>query len=400
MYRLKHLSMWQKNLLVLWFGVFMTGIGMSEIMPFLSLYIDELGNFSQAQLSFYSSLVFAAAFLVMAIVSPFWGRLADKKGRKLMLLRSALGMAIVFFSMGFVTNVWQLLLLRALQGAFGGFTSNSNALIAVQAPREKSGQALSILVTGATAGTLLGPLIGGTLASLFGYRLSFHITGIIMFFVFLLTLFFVKEDAVTKKIEETVVIEKPKLSLKMVISQKIILALFITTLSVQLVNMAINPILSLYVKELLNGHQSVTFIAGIVAAMPGISTMIAAPLFGRLGDRIGTNKVLIFGFGLAAVTFLLTSFTQNVTQLMLLRFLTGISDAALFPSIQSLLTKNTAKENTSLIFSYNQSFQSIGSVIGPLIGALIANLFDYPAIFVFCSLLMVVNFFVLRKQQT
>lgn len=73
MYRLKHLSMWQKNLIVLWFGVFMTGIGMSEIMPFLSLYIDELGTFTQSQLSLYSSLVFSAAFLVMASSLRFGG---------------------------------------------------------------------------------------------------------------------------------------------------------------------------------------------------------------------------------------------------------------------------------------------------------------------------------------
>ena len=117
---------WQQNVFVLWFGVFMTGVALSEVMPFLSLYIDTLGTFSKNQLSFYSGAVFAISFLVTAIVSPFWGKLADRKGRKLMLLRAALGMSIVLFLMGNVTNVWQLLFLRALQGGMGGFISNAN----------------------------------------------------------------------------------------------------------------------------------------------------------------------------------------------------------------------------------------------------------------------------------
>lgn len=109
--------LWKQNLYVLWFGVFMTGVGMSEIMPFLSLFINELGHFSKNKLSVYSGLVYAVTFLIMAIVSPLWGKLADQKGRKLMLIRASFGMGIVFFLMGFVTNVWELFALRALQGA-------------------------------------------------------------------------------------------------------------------------------------------------------------------------------------------------------------------------------------------------------------------------------------------
>ncbi|WP_241146392.1 MFS transporter, partial [Leuconostoc mesenteroides] len=186
-------SLWKRNVLVLWFGVFMTGIALSEVMPFLSLYIDTLGHFSKNQLTFYSGAIFSVSFLVMAIVSPLWGKLADRKGRKLMMLRAALGMAIVLFLMGYVTNVWQLFILRALQGATGGYISNSNALIATQTPKEHAGHALGILVTGLTAGNLLGPLFGGALASVVSYRMSFHITGIILFLVFILTMFFVKE---------------------------------------------------------------------------------------------------------------------------------------------------------------------------------------------------------------
>ena len=112
---------WQRNLRVLWFGNFMAGIGFSLIMPFMSLYIDTLGDFNRTELSFWSGLTFAATFLVTAVVSPIWGRLADERGRKLMLLRASLGMSIVIACMGLVTNVYQLVLLRLLQGVFAGY---------------------------------------------------------------------------------------------------------------------------------------------------------------------------------------------------------------------------------------------------------------------------------------
>nr|WP_284707485.1 MFS transporter [Periweissella fabaria] len=401
MSKLNSLPVWRRNLIVLWFGVFMTGLGMSEIMPFLSLFIDQLGHYNKPELTVYSSIVFSVSFLMMALVSPIWGRMADRKGRKLMLLRASLGMGIVFFLMGFVTNVWQLMFLRALQGAFGGYVSNSNALIATQTPREHAGQSLSILVTGMTAGTLLGPLLGGALASVFSYRMSFHITGIIMLTVFVLTYFFVKETFVAPKPSKDGQLPAKK-TFKDVTQNKLILILFITTMAVQIVNMSINPILSLYVRQLNANPATITFVAGLVAAMPGISTVLAAPRFGRLGDQIGSHKVLIFGFSFAAIIFLLTSLTQNIPELMILRFLTGISDAAMLPSVQTLLTRNTKTSETSIVFSYNQSFQSIGAVLGPLLGALLANIFNYSGIFVAGTLIMLFNlalFTYIRKRN-
>ncbi|MDD6416063.1 MAG: MFS transporter, partial [Lactobacillus porci] len=118
---------WKRNLHVSAVSVFLAGIAFSEVTPFLSLYIDSLGKFSHQQLSFWSGAIFSVVFIVAALISPMWGRLADKKGRKPMILRASLGMSIVFALMGLAQNVWQLLFLRGMQGVFAGFISNSNA---------------------------------------------------------------------------------------------------------------------------------------------------------------------------------------------------------------------------------------------------------------------------------
>ena len=386
---------WEKNLVVLWFGTFMAGIGFSLVMPFMSLYIDTLGNYSTSQLNFWSGLTFSSTFLVTTLISPWWGRLADQKGRKLMLLRASLGMAVVISLMGLVTSVYQLVALRLLQGIFSGYISNATALVATGTPREKSGQVLGTLATGSVTGTLLGPLLGGLSASAFGYRPTFFITGTILLLVFLLSLFFVHEQFVPVEKRELVSAKQIFRDLKY---PHVVIGMFITTMIIQASNNSISPIISLYIRQLLHGHGNVTLISGIIASIPGIATLIAAPRFGRLGDRIGSERILAIGLGFALIVYIPMAFVTNVWQLAGLRFLIGISDACLLPAVQALITKYSPPQAAGRIFSYNQSFQATGNVVGPLIGSSVSSIFGYRGAFLSTSLLVLANFVLVRHN--
>lgn len=379
---------WQRNLVVLWFGTFMTGIGSSLISPFISLYIGTLGTYSKTELNLWSGAIFSSTFIVLAIVSPLWGKLADEKGRKLMLLRASLGMAISISLMAFVTAAWQLLVLRMFLGAFSGFISNSMALMASSAPKERSGSVLSLLTTGSVAGTLIGPIVGGILVGFTGYRHVFTVTGIIMFLVFFLALFFVHENF--KPIEKKNMLTSKQVW-KVISHPAIIWGMFLTTLITQMTNQSINPVLSLYVQELMHGHGNITLMAGLVAAAPGIVTLIVAPQLGRLGDKIGQKKILEFGLFFSMCVFFVTALTTNVWFLIGMRFLVGISDAAILPSVQAILAKESPQEVTGRIFSYNQSAQSIGAFAGPLLGSAIAGFIDYRYVFVGSAILVIFN---------
>lgn len=385
---------WKRNLYILSIAVFIAGIAFSEIMPFLSLYINTLGDFTHQQLNFWSGIVYSGAFIVSAVVSPWWGKLADKKGRKPMILRAGLGMAIVIASIGLVQNVWQLLLLRMLQGVFAGFISNSNALVATETPKTNSGQALGTIASATTAGTLLGPLIGGALTSIFSYRVTFMITGGLLLICSALVLFFVHEADFTpitaKKLEKTSGVIK---SLR---SPQLIFGLLLTTMIIQAANNSINPIVSLYVRQLLNNHGNVVFISGVIAALPGIATFLVASRFGALGDRIGTHKIIVVGFIAASIFFFLTAFVQNTVELGILRFLVGFSDACLFPQVQTMLTKNSPAAVTGRIFSWNQSAMYIGNIIGPLLGSTVSGLFNYSAVFIVTTGIVLLNLLLFR----
>lgn len=380
---------WHRNLIVLWFCTFVAGMAFSEIMPFLSLFVSQLGDFTKAQITFYSGLAFAADYAISAISAPLWGIIADKKGRKIMLLRAPLGMAVAMGLMGFVTNVWQLVALRALQGVFAGFISNAQALVASQTPRKYSGRALSTLITGAVSGQLFGPVIGGLLAQLFSIRNTFFITAGLLMVAFLLSLFFVQEHF--KPVAHHREPGDSRNPLAAFQNPRLIIVMLCSTAIVQFGNASIAPIISLYVRELMHYRGPITVVAGIIAALPGISNIFSAPRLGRYGDQHGSGKVLLFGYIFAVIMYFPQGIVTSVVALGILRFAIGISDGALYPEIQTVLTKNTPVHLTSTIFSYNQSFQAIGNMFGALLGGLVAGWFNYNAVFIMTALLLLIN---------
>ncbi len=198
-------------------------------MPFLPLYVEQLGVTGHSALNMWSGIVFSITFLFSAIASPFWGGLADRKGRKLMLLRSALGMGIVMVLMGLAQNIWQFLILRALLGLLGGFVPNANALIATQVPRNKSGWALGTLSTGGVSGALLGPMAGGLLADSYGLRPVFFITASVLILCFFVTLFCIRKIPAGQQ-KEMLHMREVVTSLK---NPKLVLSLFVTTLIIR-----------------------------------------------------------------------------------------------------------------------------------------------------------------------
>ncbi len=379
---------WQKNLFVAWCGCFLTGIAFSLVMPFLPLYVELLGVTDPHELNLWSGLVFSITFLFSAVASPFWGGLADRKGRKIMLLRSALGMAIVMLLMGLATSIWQFLVLRALLGLLGGFVPNANALIATQVPRNKSGWALGWLSTGAVSGALIGPLIGGLLADSFGLRPVFFITAAVLLICFVMTLFAVRETFVPVQKKDMLRAYQVFTTLK---NPRLVLTLFVTTLIIQVATGSIAPILTLYVRDLAGDIQNLAFVSGLIASVPGVAALISAPRLGKLGDRIGPERILVAMLLVSVLLLLPMSLVQNPLQLGILRFLLGAADGALLPAVQTLLIYNASNKVAGRIFSYNQSFRDIGNVTGPLMGATVSAHWGFRAVFVVTACVVLFN---------
>ena len=368
---------WKRNLLISWIGCFFTGASFSLVMPFIPLYIEELGA-PASQVPLLSGLAISITALAAAIVAPIWGNLADRKGRRLMMIRAAAGMTVTMGALAFVPNVYWLLVMRFFTGVLSGYIPNATALIAYQAPREKSGWAIGTLATGAIAGNLIGPLMGGILAELLGMKNVFIITGMILFITLLLTIFLVKETF--EPVEK-----KNLMSTKEILGQStrrsVLFGLFFTSLILQLGMTSISPILTLYIRELSTDTGSVLFLSGLIVSVAGVSAVISSPYLGRLGDRIGNHKILLLGLVFSFCCFIPMGLVTAPWQLGVLRFLLGFSTGALMPSVNTLISKITPPEGVSRIFGYNQMFNNFGQVLGPLVGSAVAQAYSYSAVF-------------------
>ena len=368
---------WKRNLLISWIGCFFTGASFSLVMPFIPLYIEELGA-PASQVPLLSGLAISITALAAAIVAPIWGNLADRKGRRLMMIRAAAGMTVTMGALAFVPNVYWLLVMRFFTGVLSGYIPNATALIAYQAPREKSGWAIGTLATGAIAGNLIGPLMGGILAELLGMKNVFIITGMILFITLLLTIFLVKETF--EPVEK-----KNLMSTKEILGQStrrsVLFGLFFTSLILQLGMTSISPILTLYIRELSTDTGNVLFLSGLIVSVAGVSAVISSSYLGRLGDRIGNHKILLLGLVFSFCCFIPMGLVTAPWQLGVLRFLLGFSTGALTPSVNTLISKITPPEGVSRIFGYNQMFNNFGQVLGPLVGSAVAQAYSYSAVF-------------------
>lgn len=378
---------WQRNFKIAWIGTFFTGASFSIVMPFMALYIEELGVKGD-MVEWYAGLSVAISALASALVSPIWGRLADRYGRKPMMIRASMVMTFTMGGLALVPNVFWLLFLRTLNGLFAGYVPNATALIASQVPQNRSGYALGTLSTGLTAGVLIGPLLGGTLSEAFGMRGTFLLVGLILFICCLLTIFGLREDFQPVEKGEMMTLSQVFARIP---SKSMLIGLFVTSMIIQISAQSIAPMLALYIRYL-GQRENILFYSGLIVSAMGFSSLLSTPYLGKLGDRIGNHRLLLMGLFYSFLLYFLCGFAGSALQLGILRFAYGFGVGALMPSVNSLLTKMTPKEGISRIFSFNQSFSYIGQVLGPFVGSAVATGLGYRWVFFVTAMIVFGNF--------
>lgn len=367
---------WKDNLRIAWFGCFLTGASISLVVPFMPIFVEQLG-IKGDQVAFYSGLAISVSAISAAFVSPIWGILADKYGRKPMMIRAGLAMTITMGGLAFVPNVFWLLFLRFLNGVFTGFVPNATALIASQVPKDRSGYALGTLSTGVVAGTLTGPFVGGFIAEIFGIRNVFLLVGGFLFLAAILTILFIKENFQPVPKEKALPTKELFTSVKYPF---LLINLFLTSFVIQFAAQSIGPILALYVREL-GQKENLLFVSGLIVSSMGFSSMMSAGVMGRLGDKVGNHRLLIVAQAYSALIYLLCANASTPLELGIYRFLFGLGTGALVPGINALLSRMTPKAGISRVFAFNQVFFYLGGVIGPLAGSVVAEQFGYHSVF-------------------
>ena len=390
---------WQRNLFVCVMGSFSTIVAMTLLLPFLPLYVAQLGVTDRAAIVQWSGAAFGATFFTAALTAPLWGRLGDRYGRKVNLIRASLGMAVAMSLIGLAQNIWELMALRLLVGLLGGYSSGSMVLVAAQTPKARSGWALGVLSAGIMAGNLVGPLVGGLLPPLVGVRMTFLLAGVVLFGSFIATATLIREQPRPPR-DATV---KAETRWSAIPDRLPVVAMLVTGFLLMLANMSIEPIITVYVGQLVPAAH-VTAVAGVVMAAAALGSILSSSWLGKLADRIGHAKLVITCLAVAGVLLVPQAFVTRDWQLVGLRFLMGLALGGLMPSITSIIRHNVPEAMVGGVLGYSISSQYVGQVIGPLAGGFIGGHFGMRWVFLGTSVLMLagagINLAVRRRQAS
>ena len=393
---------WKKNLFICFFGAFSTVFAMTIMLPFLPLYIELLGVKGHSEIIQFSGIAYSCVFISAGLIAPFWGKLGDKYGRKAMLIRASLGMALMTMLLGFVNNIEQLLFCLLIMGLAGGYSSGATILVAAQTPKEHSGWALATIASGGMADNVLGPLVGGYLPSILGIRETFWFASVLILITFLLTTFYLKEEK-----KENINTNK-KISFKNIPNKKIVACMLFTGFLFMFSNYSIEPILPLYIKEIILDNGRITQMSGIVLSATALGSICSAVTIGKFADQIGHQKVIIISLFLASICLLPQAFVTEIWQLILLRFLMGLSLGGLLPCITSTIRHKLSSNTIGTVIGFSISAQFLGQFFGPLsggyIGSYIGSYIGFSYVFIITSCLLIIgalaNWIILKNSNS
>ncbi|MBO8155724.1 MAG: MFS transporter [Bacillaceae bacterium] len=373
----------------MWFANFFIAGSMTMVLPFLSLYIETFGHYSDEYVQTWAGWIFGITFVTAFLFSPIWGRFGDHYGRKKILIISGFGLAASVFLMGLVTTVWQLFVLRFFMGVFTGFISTSQALISTQTPKHMSGRILGTLQTGNVSGALLGPMFGGMLADAVGFATTFKLTSITLAVAAIVVLVGIREFRLESK-EEAKQTYSRKEVLQYILFHPVLLIVMFMSMLVQIAHFSIQPILALYVKEI-HGLENLALFSGIAFSITGLSNLIMTRRWGRLADHIGYEKVLVFLLIASALVYFPGAFVTNIWQLIILRFLLGAFLGGIIP-VRAAYIRQVAPINIQgEVLGYNTSLRFLGNAVGPALGGLISGAYGISSVFFLSSGLLLIG---------
>jgi DHA1 family multidrug resistance protein-like MFS transporter len=381
---------WQRTLFLMMGVQLGMNVGFTVLSPVMPLFLPELGVRDPAAVDLWAGVLAAVTPLVAAFVSPLWGRVADRRGRKLMVLRSCFAIALFMALMSLSRDVWQFAALRALMGAFAGFNASTISLVASQVPPRRLGYSLGWLSTGQLVGTLVGPLLGGFIADVTGsYRAPFMFTAGVSVLCGVMAQLLVRERFTPPKpgARKLTLLQ----SFAVVARLPGLLPLFVVLLLAQFGVQAVQPVVTLFVQQLLGPVPALATLGGLAFSVTGVADLIASPFLGRRSDVLGYRRVLLIALAGAALASVPQAFVSSYWGFVVARFALGLFVGGILPTANALVGRLAPAGDRGTVYGVTASAMFLGQSLGPLSGGAIAATLGLRWVFLVTAILLACN---------
>ena len=360
---------WKTNLFIIWISQFLAMVGFGCCMPFIPLLLKTNLHIDDPNLrGVYTNIYYLASMVSLCIATSVWGMLADRFGRKLMLLRASYAAALFYPLLAFAPNFWVLAAIRFVCSFFSGTVNPAQTLLIATTPKEKHGFVLGVLSTGTNSGNMLGYLLGAEIVERFGYTQAFITCGAIYLTSAVLVHIFAKDDFNVKLAKK----QRAKSQYKFKdVATPAVIWLLVLFLCFGVANRLLQPNMALLVEEVIGGIKGAARYTGYVSAAASIGGFLAGLCMGWLCDRIAPRKlmvpILIFSSSFTAAMAL----SVNVNMLIACRFLAAFAICGIQPALQLMLTKITRTELRGTYFGWSGSVNTAGGIVCSFLGGTI-----------------------------
>ena len=360
-------TVWKKNLPVLWLGVFLCCASYTSCIPFLPVYLLRELGVAPEEVNFWAGISFAVTFLGCTIMAPYWGALADHVGQRKMAIRAGYGLALSYFLTGACQDMYQLIGVRILCGLVAGFVPACMSMASSSLPESRMGWGMGLMQTAMASGSIMGPLMGGYMASWLGMRMSFYVGSLALFAATTAVMLVVKDMTILQKGDFSAI--SLWRDLKDSLRNKELRFIMFMFFMIQTCVMTIQPLITLYVGQLMGamGDEAVKM-SGVIFSLDGFAGILAAPFWGKRGQRYGFVRIFALVTFAAGFINLFQIFIQDVWQFAAIQFIYGLFLAGAVPNINADLTVVTDKNTRGKAFGLSTSANQFGGVVGPLLG--------------------------------
>lgn len=389
---------WKRTLYIVWAVQILSLMSFSFGIPFLPYYIQEMGVTEPDKLRLLTGIISSAPAIGMGIMAPVWGIMADRFGKKPMLLRALFSSFLILTGLGLVNSVGWVLALRAFQGFLSGTVTAAGALVAAKTPQQNMSFALGILASSTFLGRSIGPAVGGILAEAVGYRISFILGGATMLIAFFLILIFIKEDKISVN-EKT---SKSGIGFWKIFTPYVILVL-VVIFFMRIGRTVATPYLPLLVQQIRGTIEGSSLTTGIITAGASVATAVSALLFTRLGDRYDKRRLVAIFLGAGAIAVIPVLLSQSLLWFGIFYSLMFLMLGGTDPLIMSYSLTLVPDNKKGLLFGIRASVGSIAWAIAPLIGSYVSINHSLEAVFYLIPVFLVfalMTTLVLMKKRT